>query len=343
MNNLNLLGIDLAKNIFQLHGIDEKGNCVLKRRLRRKKLIEFTAQLSRCIIAMEVCGGSYYWARKFREMGHEVKLISPQYVKPYVKTNKNDQNDAEAICEAASRPSMRYVPIKNIMQQDTQIIHRIRSRYISSRTSLMNQIRGILAEYGVIIAQGKAALKREIPIILADSTNELSYEMRVIIENLMSELRYVDEKIETYENKIKLKIVDSKRCQRLLTVPGIGPLTATALDAAVGDAGVFKKGRQMSAWLGLVPKQNSSGEKTRLSGISKRGDRYLRCLLIHGGRSVVKVSKKKTDLYSLWINKLVKRVGMKKAIVAIANKNARIAWAVMKYGKDYNSKLAASI
>jgi transposase len=340
MDNINVIGIDLAKNYFQLHGIDKKGKAVLRKRITREQLLPYIAQLKPCLIGIEACGGAHYWARKFKEFGHEVKMMSPQYVKPYIKTNKNDANDAEGICEAVTRPSMRFVPIKTLEQQDILGIHRVRSRLLMERTQLTNQIRGILLEYGVTIPKGIAAVKR-ILAISKDEANGLTNMVRVLMDDLYEEFVGLNNRIDKHEEKIKILAKD-ERCIRLQTIPGIGKITATALVAAVGGAEVFRKGRHFSAWLGLVPKQNSSGDKTRLLGISKRGDCYLRSLLIHGARAAITASikKEKTDNLSLWVKKLATHNGVNKAAVALANKNARIVWALLTSKNCYNAKYA---
>ena len=330
MNNVTVLGIDLAKDIFQLHGVDKDGKEVFSKKLRRNKLAAYVANFKPCLIGMEACGGSHYWSRCFRDFGHDVKMMSPQFVKPYVKGNKNDANDAQACCEAVTRPSMRFVPIKTIEQQDIQLLHRVRSRLISQRTALTNQIRGLLAEYGIVVAKSIASLRRRLPEILDEEVNELTVSGKEIFQELYDELCSLTERIDKYEQKVKNLSKHDERCKILETIPGIGKLTSTAFVAAVGNAEVFDKGRQLSAWLGLVPKEHSSGGKTRLLGISKRGDRYLRSLFVHGGRSVVKTVKGKTDRHSLRIQKLIERCGVNKTVVAISNRNVRIAWALLK-------------
>lgn len=338
MKNITVLGIDLAKDIFQLHGIDSKENKVLSRRLTRRKLVNFVANLPPCLIGMEACGGAHYWARKFKEFGHEVKLMSPQFVKPYVKTNKNDTADAEAIVEALTRPTMRFVGIKKVKEQDIQSLHRFRERLIKNRTQLTNQIRGLLHEYGFTVAKGMANLRRKLPEIL---DNEISQELTPMNKELFydayEELVSLNKRIDKYTKKIEALAKSDERCKNLLTIPGIGPITATAIISSVGDPNVFNNGRQLSAYFGLVPKHKASGHKTQILGISKRGDRYVRSMLIHGARAVVKVVKKKKDLRSLWIKQLIERCGTNKAVVAVANKNARVVWALLTNNKHYLS------
>lgn len=325
------LGIDIAKRVFQLHGVDERGQIILKKRLSRDQLLKFIANIPPCLIGMEACGGSNYWARKFQAYGHEVKLMSPQFVKPYVKTNKNDAADAEAICEAVRRPNMRFVSLKSVEQQDIQALHRYRQRLVQDRTALVNQARGLLTEYGIIIPQGIGCVRKKLPEILEDMENDLSGLGREIFGKLYQELCEWDEKIKTLDKRINLICQQNDDCQRLAKVAGIGPLTATALIAAIGDIHVFKNGRHLAAWLGLVPRQCSSGNKQVLLGISKRGDCYLRTLLIHGARACVSFAKQK----SAWLEDLIKRRGKQKAYVALANKNARIVWALLAKGTDY--------
>lgn len=283
---------------------------------------------------MEACGGSNYWARKFKEYGHDVRLMSPQYVKPYVKTNKNDVNDAKGICEAVSRPSMNFVPIKSIEQQDIQSLHRIRSGFIQERTALVNQIRGLLAEYGIVVSQGISRIRKQLSEIIAE-TDKLTSMMKGLFSELYGYFIEKDQRIQMMDARIIQLCRQSETCRRLIKVEGIGPITATALVATVGDAKVFRSGRHMAAWLGLVPKQASSGGKQTLLGISKRGDRYLRSLLIHGGRAVVRASGKKSDSRSRWIESIVQRRGKFKAYVALANKNARILWALLTQASEY--------
>lgn len=333
--DVTILGIDIAKQVFQLHGLDKKGKVVLRKQVSRKKLSEVIVNLPPCVIGMEACGGANYWARVFEKMGHTVRLISPQFVKPYVKSNKNDYNDAEAICEALTRPNMRFVQIKRVDQQDIQSLHRIRDLIIKDRTALVNQIRGLLAEYGIVIPQGVASVRQRLPAILADTDNELTGLGRELFSELYQRLLAFDQWIAGYDRRIKRVFEAHPMCQKMAKVEGIGPMTATAVVAAVGDAKMFKNGRQMSAWLGLVPRQCSSGGKNVLLGISKRGDRHLRTLFIHGGRAVVKQVSNKNDPRSRWIKNIKNRRGANIAAVAVANKNARIIWALMTSEEAY--------
>jgi transposase len=335
MSKVTLLGIDIAKNVFQLHGVDEKGNPVLKRRLTRTKLANFIATLPPCTIVMEACGSVNHWCRKFSAMGHETKQISAQFVKPFVKTNKNDRNDAEAICEAASRPAMRFVSSKSVWQEDIQAIHRIRSRLVQERTALVNQTRGLLAEYGIVVSQGINRIRKALPEILEDAENELSDMGRQLFSNLYEEILEKNKKIEAYNERIEQIFKTNKLCQKVSQVEGVGPMTATAIVAAVGEAKMFKNGRHFSAYLGLVPRQSSSGNKQKLLGISKRGDNYLRSLLVHGARAVVRHIGMKEDGRSKWVRSVKERCGMNKATVALANKNARIIWALLAKEREY--------
>jgi len=285
------IGIDLAKSVFQVHGVDQRGKPVVLKRLRRKQMLPYFAQLSPCLVGMEACGGARYWARKLRAQGHSVKLMAPQFVKPYVKANKTDAADAEAICEAVTRPSMRFVPIKNGDQQAVLSLHRVRQGFVKARTAQANQIRGLLAEYGITLPQGISHVANRLPEIVEDAENDL---------------------------------------------PGIGPLTASALSASIGDAKCFNNGRELAAWLGLVPRQHSSGGKSILLGISKRGDAYLRTLMIHGARSVIRVAERKTAPTDSWSTAMMKRRHSNVAAVARANKNARVVWVLLVHGREYS-------
>ena len=334
--NITTLGIDLAKNIFQLHGADSRGNPVLTKTLTRNKPTKAIANLPKCRIVMEACGGANHWARKFREYGHDVKLISPQFVKPFVKSNKNDRNDAEAIVEAASRPSMRYVSAKTIEQQDLQSLLRLREGLIEIRTKMSNQLRGLLAEYGIALAKGISQLHKALPKLFDRGTdNELTASFKEMLEMQYNLLITVEQQISTYETKLKIIAKTNEACQRVQQVEGVGPITAIALAATISNPDDFKNGRHFAAFLGLVPRQHSSGGKERLLGISKHGDSYLRQLLIHGARPVILYSGKKNDTRSLWINGLKMRAGTNRTSVALANKNARIVLALLKNKEAY--------
>lgn len=334
---IKVLGIDLAKQSFQLHGIDESGQTVLRKKLTRAKLVAFIAQLPPCLIGLEACGGAHHWVRIFKQFGHTVKMMAPQFVKPYVKSNKHDAADAEAICEAVQRPSMRFVPEKNIEQQDMQSLHRIRSQIVARRTAQGNQIRGLLLEYGIIAPKGINQLRKQLPLILEDADNGLSDLFRELLNELYVEMVHLDRRVEALEKKLKLMSEQNEDCRLLQTIPGIGLLISTALVAAIGNAGAFNNGRELAAWLGLVPRQHSTGGKATLLGISKRGDSYLRMLLIHGGRAVVRVANKHQDRRNCWVSELDRRRGRNITAVAVANKNARIAWAVLSKRTAYQA------
>jgi len=331
------IGIDLAKNVFQVHGVDERGKTVLKKQLRREQMAPFFANLTPCLIGMEACGSAHFWANKLAGLGHTVKLMAPQFVKPYVKTNKHDAADAEAICEAVSRPNMRFVPIKNREQQAVLALHRARQGFVKARTAQANQIRGLLGEHGIIIAQGIASIAKRLPEILADEENGLPGSFRQLIARLSDHLKELDRQVQELEVEIQRWHRDSTASKRLAQIPGIGPITASALVATIGDAKNFENGRQLGAWLGLVPRQNSSGGKQTLLGISKRGDTYLRTLLIHGARAVIRVAERKATHAGSWLEALMWRRNKNVAAVALANKNARIVWALLAHDRQYAS------
>ena len=333
--NIKRIGIDLAKQVFQLHGVDRNEKVVLKKQLPRTNMLDYFKNLSPCLIGMEACGSAHSWGRELQKLGHTVKLMAPQFVKPYVKSNKNDANDAEAICEAVSRPTMRFVAIKTVAQQDIQAVHRVRSELVKQRTAKSNQIRGLLAEYGIVIGKGIEVLHKELPLLLESYENSLSVDFRALLEDLQQDLISLNERVLSLDEKIKMIAKANEDAVRLQQIPGIGPITATALISAVGDGTQFKCGRDMAAWLGLTPRQHSSGSKERLLGISKRGDAYLRTLLIHGARAVLRVSEKKTDSLNCWLQKLCNRRNKNIAAVALANKNARIIWAILTKKTDY--------
>ncbi len=337
------LGIDVAKSIFRIHGVDVRGAAVLHRQLTRKQLLPFLARLEPCLAGMEACAGTHYWAREIEKLGHTAKLMSPHFVTPYRKSQKNDGNDAEAICEAVGRPSMRFVPIKRAPQQDIQALHRIRFQLIKWRTALANEIRGLLGEYGIVVAKGIAPLRRELPLILDDGPNQLSGIFREMLGEMAERLRLLDQRIRQYDAKVKGVFDQDKRCQRLAKVEGVGALVATALVAAVGDAREFRNGRELSAWLGLVPRQHSTGGRNVLLGISKRGDRYLRTLLIRGARSAVRLVERRRDPRGLAISRLKSRRGPNVAAVALANHNARVLWALLTRAEDYRPRAAQRI
>jgi transposase len=336
MSNITSLAIDLAKNTFQLHGTDAKGKIVLRKKISREKLLEFIVSLRSCNIHMEACGTANYWGRKFREYGHKVKLINPRYVKPYVKRNKNDVNDAAGIAAAARDPDMRFCEVKTEEQQDMQSVHRIRSMLIQQRTALANQIRGLLAEYGITIPQGISYIRSELPLILGNNPNDLGGLMLGCLMETYERFCFLDTKIVSYDKKIESLFKNNEACQRLEKIPGIGVLGATILASILGNGGAFKNGRHFAAFLGLTPKQHSSGGKEHLLGISKGGDTYARTLLVHGARAVLRRANKKTDKHSKWVSDVVSRRGYNKAAVALANKTARIAWSIIREGSNYD-------
>lgn len=329
------LGIDLAKNVFQVHGVDGLGRKSIAKKLTRKQFVEFISKLSPCLIAMEACASAHFWARKFTSMGHEVRLIAPQFVKPFVKSNKNDANDAEAIVEAVLRPSMRFVGVKTTAQQDVLCTHRVRQRLIGARTALINEIRGLLGEYGIIIPQGANHVRKQLPSLLEEESSELSVKARRLFKYLQEELTDCDDKIKTMDIEVESSVGCDERVKKIMQIPGVGPLTATALVASVGDPSLFKNGRQLSGWLGLVPRQHSSGGKQNLGRISKRGDSYLRMLLIHGARSAILRMKSREDAQAKWLKQLIERRGFNRACVALANKNVRTIWVLLVRNEDY--------
>ena len=333
---LTTIGLDLAKNVFQVHGTDERGKAILRKSLKRAEVVRFFANLPACLIGMEACASAHFWARKLIGLGHTVRLMAPQFVKPYVKTNKNDARDAEAICEAVSRPSMRFVAVKTVEQQELLAMHRARQGFVAARTAQANQIRGLLSEYGVVIPRGIGCLGQQMPSILGDAENGLSGLSRELFSRLFEHFRELDRQVKELEQSIRTWHRESAASQRLEQIPGIGPLTASALVASVGDAKSFQNGRQLAAWLGLVPRQASSGGKERLLGISKRGDIYLRTLLIHGARAVLWNQKSKANATQEWLSRLAARRNANIAAVALANKNARIVWALLAHRREYH-------
>jgi transposase len=331
---LTTIGLDLAKAVFQVHGADDRGRTVLKKQLKRAQVLAFFANLTPCKIGMEACGSAHYWARKLITMGHEVVLIPPQYVKPFVKRNKNDAADAEAICEAVTRPNMPSVPVKSVEQQAILSLHRARQGFVKARTAQANQIRGLLAEYGFAIPQGIGHIAKRVPEIIEDGENDLPGNFRLLIQRLVDHLKELDRQVDGLELEIQQWHKNNPLSQKVAKIPGIGPITATAMIATIGDARQFENGRQLAAWLGIVPKQHSTGGKARLLGISKRGDRYLRTLLIHGARAVIRIAERKADAES-WVKRLLERRHKNVAAVALANKNARTIWALLAHDRDY--------
>jgi transposase len=342
MPQVSVLGIDLAKQVFHVVGMDDTGTIVWRKRITRSGLMPLIARLPPVVIGMEACGGAHYWARRFREHGHVVKLMAPQFVKPYVKSNKHDMADAEAIGEAVTRPTMRFVPIKEVAQQDFQALHRVRERLVKARTALINEMRGLLSEYGIVLPQGVTKFRQGLLPTLEQEQAKLTTLGRDIFQKLYEEWLALEERLAYYNGQLEAICQAHPVCQRLLTIPGIGPLTATALVAAVNDATHFKNGRQFAAWLGLVPRQHSTGGKPRLLGISKRGDRYLRKLLVHGARATLRWVTHKHDRRSQWVRALIERRGTNRAVVALANKNARIAWVLLTTDQVYTPERTAA-
>lgn len=330
------LGIDLAKIVFQVHGIDQHGKVMLKKQLKRAQMAPFFINLPPCLVGIEACGSAHHWARKLQTMGHTVRLMAPQFVKPYVKTNKNDAADAEAICEAVGRPNMRFVPIKNVEQQAVLALHRVRQGFVKARTAQGNQIRGLLAEFGIIIPQGINNIGSRVPELIEDAGNELPGAFRVLVQRLLDHLKELDRQVDELEAQIQAWHRNSDLSTKIAQVPGIGPISARALVASIGDAKNFDNGRQLAAWLGLVPKQHSTGGKSNLLSISKRGDTYLRTLLIHGARSVIYHAAKRPESCS-WVSAVVNRRNKNVAAVALANKNARIVWALWAHDRCYET------
>ncbi|MEY2343373.1 IS110 family transposase [Acidithiobacillus sp. IBUN Pt1247-S3] len=338
---ISTIGIDLAKNVFQIHAVDSHGKVVLRKQLRRSSLASFFVNLPPCLVGMEACGSAHHWARMLESFGHTVKLMAPQFVKAYVKSNKNDAADAEAICEAVGRPSMRFVPIKNMEQQAVLSLHRARQGFIKARTAQVNQIRGLLSEFGIIVPQGIAYVTQRVPELMEDARQELPGSFYDLINRLLENLRHLQLQAEEIEAQIQSWHRGNAWSQRVEKIPGIGYLTATALVATVGNAQNFHNGRELAAWLGLVPRQHSSGGKQNLLGMSKRGDAYLRTLLIHGARSVIYRAVQKADPRS-WAFSVTMRRNKNIAAVALANKSARIVWALLAHDRTYQPNYFAA-
>lgn len=336
---LDTIGIDLGKTTFHLVGLSTAGEVVVRRKFSRPQLLRFTANLRVRLIGMEACGGSHFLGRSLREQGHQVRLMPAQYVKPYVKTNKNDYIDAEAIAEAVGRPRMRFVPIKSDDQLDMQSLHRVRDRWVAHRTSIINQIRGLLLERGITFRKGRRHAEASLPGILEDPDNGLSGALRMLLAQLQGELRQLQSQIDEADALVARSAREHEPCQRLMAIPGIGPVTATAVVASIGNGAAFRKGRAFATWLGLVPEQHSTGGKQRLLGISKRGNQYLRRLFVHGARAVLQCREKQSPGLSHWLAQLVARAHTNVVAVALANKLARIAWAVLFKGEPYRPPL----
>ncbi len=341
---LSRIGIDLAKNVFQIHGVDRHGKTMWKRRLKRDQWLRALLDKAEpgCVIGMEACAGAHHWARELQSRGYPVRLIPPQFVKPYVKSNKNDANDAEAICEAMSRPSMRFVAVKSVEQQDIQATHRIRAELMTQRTAKANQIRGLVAEYGLVAPLTLRALRAAIPCWLEEAENGLTDHFRTLLHGVWADLVGLDDRVLELDREIATLANSNEVTKRLQQLRGVGPMVATALVATVGNAKQYHRGRQMAAALGLTPRQHSSGGKDRLFGITKRGDVYLRALLIHGARAVVSQAKHKDDRLSRWVTNIATRRHPNVAAVALANKTARMAWAMLRNETNYDPDFAIS-
>lgn len=339
MSKINVIGLDLAKNLFQLHGIDANGEVVLRKQLRRAQMLHFFAKLPPCLIGMEACGGAHYWSRELTRLGHSVRLIAPAFVKPYLKSNKNDRNDAEAICEAVQRPNMRFVRPKMPEQQSVLHLHHARRLLVHQRVAMSNHMRGVLLEYGIVLPRGTKVVSRRLPEILEDAQSALPMLTRHLLAELKAEHDQLVERIERLEQQLAVWHANDPVSQRLVTIPGIGLLTATALAATVGDGRDFRNGRQLAAYLGLVPRQASSGGRQRLLGISKRGDTYLRSLIIHGARAVISHIRRRLQAGRPgghpWVERLLHRCHVNEAAVALANKMARTAWVLASRNETY--------
>jgi transposase len=338
---LQALGIDLAKNVFHLVGLDSSGQVVIRKRCSRTQVLAFTANLQVQVIGMEACSGAHFLGRALREQGHEVRLMPAQYVKPFVKTNKNDYLDAEAIAEAVQRARMRFVPIKTEEQLDLQALHRVRERWVMRRTAVVNQARSLLLERGLPLPQGRRHLVEALPRILEDAELQLSGKFRVLLTQLQLELEQLAARIEQMDAVIQREVDENEACQRLTTIPGVGPVTATALIGAVGNASAFAKGRDLSAWMGIVPGEYSTGGKQKLLGITKRGSKYLRRLFVQGARSVLQQRDKQAPYLREWLAQLLGRTHQNKVVVALANKLVRTAWAVLRKNENYRPPVLA--
>ena len=340
---LHTIGIDLGKTVFHLVGLNLRGEAVVRKKLSRRQLLQFTANLHVDLIGMEACGGAHFLGRALRAQGHEVRLMPAQYVKPYVKTNKNDYIDAEAIAEAVARPTMRFVPIKTDDQLDMQSLHRVRERWVMRRTAIVNQIRGLLLERGITLRKGRRYVDAALPGILEDADSKLSGALRVLLAQLKLELDQMAIRIDEADAVLNKTAHENEACQRLVEIPGIGPVTATALIAAIGNGAAFRKGREFAAWMGVVPREHSTGGKQKLLGTSKHGNSYLRRLFIQGARAVLQQRTKQTPALSVWLAQLTIRAHQNVVAVALANKLARIAWAVLAKEKQYRPPALISL
>jgi len=334
--SVSAIGIDLAKNSFSLHGSDERGKVFLKKTVTRNKLLLTLANVPPCLVGMEACSGAHYWAREIRKLGHEVRIMAPKFIIPYRKGGKNDNNDAAAICEAVTRPDMRFVPVKSSEQQAVLSLHRIRQALITQRTALINQLRGLLSEFGLVIPKGRYQTHDHIPAILEDGDNGLPFLARELIDEVWQRYRVTCEEVLKADRRLSALARENEQAKRLMTIPGIGEQVATAMVASV-DAAQFDNGRQLAAWLGLTPRQYTTGGHIRLGRITKQGDKYLRMCLVHGARAVVANLREKQDKISCWIRELIARRGYKRAIVAVAARNARLIWTLLMKQEDYHT------
>jgi len=339
--NITTIGLDIAKSVFHLVGADKRGKQVLKKRLKRTQVLDYFGNLSPSVVAIEACGGAQYWARQLEGLGHEPRLINPKYVKRFLRGNKNDYHDAAALCEAVAHPETRLVAVKTPEQQDLQALHRLRGGAMKERSALVNRARGLLAEYGIVMPKGVGAFRSRVPQLLEDADNGLSGLFRELLAQLYEQVRGLDELLLGYDKRLAQLARSDEACQRLDELPGFGAVVATAMVASVGDARAYHNGRHLSASLGLVPRHYGTGGKTRLLGISKRGDKSLRALIIHGARSVVHYAQRKDDALSRWINRIRAESGTNVAAVALANKLVRIAWVLLCRGERYRAALAA--
>ncbi|MFC3116635.1 IS110 family transposase [Cellvibrio fontiphilus] len=333
--NLTTLGIDLAKTSFSLVGMDQHGKVVLRKTLKRAQLLPFIAQCPSCLIGMEACSGTHYWGREFTKLGHKVGIIASKFIAPFRKGGKNDNNDAEAICEAVGRSTIWFVPIKTAEQQAQLCVHRVRQGLVCERTALINQLRGLLSEFGIVMPKGRYPAQREIPLILEDANNGLPMLARQMISNLWDRIKIANEQILFYDRELFRQAHHHAVAKRLLTIPGVGEQVASSVVASVPDPMLFKNSRQFAAWLGLVPRQYTTGGNVRLGRITKQGDNYLRMCLVHGARSVLANLKDKQDKISCWARELIARRGYLRAVVAMAARNARLIWTLMVKQEDY--------
>jgi len=336
------IGIDLGKTLFHLVGVDASGAVVIRKRCSRTQLLAYTSNMRVHRIGMEACSGAHFLGRALREQGHDVRLMPAQYVKPYVKTNKSDYIDAEAIAEAVQRPTMRFVPIKTEEQLDLQAVHRVRERWVMRRTAVVNQVRGLLLERGLTLPKGRSHVDHALPEILADTQSKLSDSFRVVLAQLKLELDQLTARIDEMDRVIRNTATEDEACQRLTTIPGIGPVTATALFAAIGNGAAFRKGRDLSAWVGMVPREYSTGGKQKLLGISKQGNSYLRRLFVQGARTVMQHRTKQALGLRCWLDQLLARSHQNVVIVALANKLVRTAWAVLRKNETYRCPVPLS-